>query len=82
MTSKQTAVEIGEECVSKMSADLGQIYFAIDDECSWLHFRWQEQLALYEPNPGGIELLNRAAPSSSSCQVQGGQATPTTSPSR
>ena len=57
-----TAMEVREEYIRTMGAELGQLYYELYNELAWLHVKWRQFRELFGKNPEQIELLNRGAP--------------------
>jgi AbiU2 len=60
---EQTEVEIRQQYIAAMGAELGELFFRYWHECVWLHLKWEEFVVLFGTSPERIELLNCAAKS-------------------
>lgn len=61
MGSNQTSEEVRQEYAATMGRELGALFYLFWNECVWLHWKWNEYVALFGTKPERIDLLNRAA---------------------
>lgn len=45
-----------------MDQDLGELFYTISAELTWVHWRWEQFRILFASKPSRIELLNECAP--------------------
>ena len=53
--------EIRAEYVGLMGQDLGQLFHELEDQVSWLHYKWNELKELFGQGQDRIDLLNHVA---------------------
>ncbi|MFH1513959.1 MAG: hypothetical protein ABIG42_00715 [bacterium] len=58
-----TPEETKENYINAMGKDLGEIYFTLSNQLTWLYEKWNEYIELYGKKKSRIELLNNTAPS-------------------
>ena len=51
-----------EECVQKMGAELGKVYYCLRQELVRLYEKWNEYMVLYGTTPDIVDLLNKSSP--------------------
>jgi hypothetical protein len=61
MSSEKTATEVQQAYIEAMGSELGDLFFRLSNECVWLHWKWEEFVALFGTNLQRIELLNKSA---------------------
>ena len=61
MVVEMTAEEVRRECIERMGAPLGAVYFALRNELFAVWLRWNEFELLFGASPERVESLNRAA---------------------
>ena len=54
----RSEAQVKADYLAKMGPDLGELYFALYKELTWLHARWLEYRKLFA-EPENIPLLNR-----------------------
>lgn len=57
-----TAEEVREKIIEDMPTSVGELYYALFNEVTWLHLKWKDFRALFAYSPERVELLNRVAP--------------------
>ncbi len=62
MAGNYTAEEVRAECVAAMPESLGELYFALWTQLTWIHLKWNDFRRLFGSDKETIELLNNAAP--------------------
>jgi len=62
MTDSQSPEEVREACHASMGAELGELYYLLSNELTWLYWRWHEYVTLYAGSERRLELLNSSAP--------------------
>jgi hypothetical protein len=60
MAESKTAAQVRDEYLTALGPTLGPLYYALYDEFTWLHAKWNQYRILFAPEH--IELLNRVAP--------------------
>lgn len=63
MSFSKTAEEVKEKHLEAFGEPAGPVYYALHNEVTWLHLKWQEYSKLYGISKERIELLNETAPS-------------------
>jgi len=58
----KTAEQVHEEYLAAMGPELGELFYALDNEIIWLHLQWRQFRILYGEKESRIGLLNEAAP--------------------
>src|SRR5262245_45372366 len=56
-----SAEEAKRDYQDVMGEELGERFYDLWQDISWLHMSWAEYVVLFGTNPGHIDLLNRAA---------------------
>ena len=56
-----TADEIQADYVARMGTDLGEFMYFLQNDVHWLRRKWREFSALFGPDSGNSDLLNRVA---------------------
>ena len=54
--------EVRQEYVRHMGSELGELFYELFNDLSWLHMKWKQYRDLFGTNAERIELLNSAAP--------------------
>lgn len=62
MSLELTPDESRGECIAAMGDELGNLFYELSNECTWLHLKWQQFVILYGTNPERVVLLNDIAP--------------------
>ena len=62
MAEKYESEEAKQEYQKAMGEELGQLFWLLSNECSWLHWKWSDYVILFGSKPERIDLLNHAAP--------------------
>ncbi len=57
----RTAEQVEQMYLEALGPDLGPTFHRLMNECTWLHWKWGDYVALFGSNPERIELLNKAA---------------------
>jgi hypothetical protein len=57
-----TTDEILTGYIDKMGEDLGSLFYALSNELTWMHWRWDQFRILFGERESRIELLNQSAP--------------------
>ena len=61
--SYPTEEEQRADCVRAMGPELGGVFHELGRELSWLHIKWQQQVALFGTSEEHIDIANEAAAS-------------------
>lgn len=61
MSQESTTEDVHQQYVDAMGDELGKLFFRFWNECVWLHWKWEEYVALFGTKPERISLLNKAA---------------------
>lgn len=62
MAREQSPDDVRAEHMRTMGADLGELYYGLWSEVSWLHLKWARFLALFAEKKERIDLMNSTAP--------------------
>lgn len=62
MNYLRTVEEVQEEYTSAMGPNLGQVFYDLFNELSWLQTKWQQYRELFGNTSERVDLLNSAAP--------------------
>jgi hypothetical protein len=62
VTEWKTAEQVHKEYLAAMGPQLGELFYALDNEVTWLHLQWRQYRVLYGDKESRIDLLNEAAP--------------------
>ncbi len=62
MAEYSTEDQIRNEAVTTMGSPLGELYFELHKEITWLHLKWKDFRALFASSRERVDLLNRVAP--------------------
>jgi AbiU2 len=54
--------EVRARCIAAMGTPLGEVYYWLYDEVTWLHVKWKDLRALFASPRQTIDLLNASAP--------------------
>ncbi len=61
MDGHLTDEEVRRNHIVKMGDELGSQFNRLSNECTWLHLKWSEYVALYGVKPSRVDLLNASA---------------------
>jgi AbiU2 len=61
MAESYTGDEVRERYIEAMQQELGDVYFVLFNDCTWLHLKWQEYKTLFGTDAETVELLNGTA---------------------
>lgn len=56
------AEEVRQQYIEAMGAELGELFYALSTELTWIHWRWNQYRILFGEKPARIDTLNEAAP--------------------
>jgi hypothetical protein len=62
MTEERTPAEVQAGYVRAMGKELGELFYAMSTELTWIHWRWKQYRTLFGEKQSRIDLLNEAAP--------------------
>ena len=62
VTEWKTAEQVHQDYLAAMGQELGELFYALDNEVTWLHLQWRQFRVLYGDKESRIDLLNEAAP--------------------
>jgi AbiU2 len=61
MAESKTAQQVRDEHLRTLGPTLGPLYYALYNEVTWLHAKWNQYRILFAESPERVELLNRVA---------------------
>lgn len=61
MSSHKTPDEVRQDYIQVMGKGLGELYYILWNELSWLYLKWNEYIELFDTKPSRIDLMNRTA---------------------
>lgn len=53
--------EAKAECLAQMGPDLGEVFYSLTNDLTWLHAKWQQYRGLFGVSEERLELINRSA---------------------
>jgi hypothetical protein len=62
MARHDTADDVKRRYIVAMQPELGQVFYALFNQCAWLHLKWGEYVRLFGTSEERVTFLNRAAP--------------------
>lgn len=56
-----TDEQIRDSYIAKMGVELGQTFYALEHELTWMYWRWRQYRILFGEKPDRVDLLNQSA---------------------
>lgn len=61
MAEHKDSEEVRSHYIAKMGEELGSVYFRLWNECVYVHWKWEEFVALFGTNPKRVAIMNEVA---------------------